>query len=141
MAPLGFPIYTRDKTSPRAFPWIWFIRLAQIFVTIIVLGITAANAASFGNTYYGSNSCSVPGKLAWNIACVRTDLCPTFSSLRPCSYSTGCPYVARFGLLPPVNRSHHPLQDPTMVDLHPARSRCRDVRFLAFRRCHEPPPC
>lgn len=63
---LGFPIYTRDKTSPRAFRWIWFIRIFQIFVTLVILGITAANAASFGNV-----SCGVPGKLAWNLACVR----------------------------------------------------------------------
>ena len=63
---LGFPVYTRDRTSPRAFRWIWFIRLVQIFVTLAVLGITAANAASFD-----SISCSVPGKLAWNLACVR----------------------------------------------------------------------
>jgi len=63
---LGFPIYTRDKTSPRAFRWIWFIRILQIFVTLFILAITAANTASFGNA-----SCGVPGKLAWNLACVR----------------------------------------------------------------------
>lgn len=62
---LGFPIYTRDKESPRAYRWIWFIRIFQIVVTLIVLGITAANTASFG-----SASCGVPSKLAWNLACV-----------------------------------------------------------------------
>lgn len=61
----GFPIYTKDKTSPRAFRWIWYIRIFQILVTLVVLAITAANAASFEN-----ESCSVPGKLAWNLACV-----------------------------------------------------------------------
>lgn len=64
MAPLGFPIYTRDKTSPRGFRWIWFIRVLQIWITLAVLGITASNAASFKDY-----SCSVPGKLAWNLAC------------------------------------------------------------------------
>lgn len=66
MALLSFPIHTRDRTSDRGFKWIWFIRLVQIIVTLIVLALTAAKTAAFSVA-----SCGVPGKLAWNLACVR----------------------------------------------------------------------
>ncbi|KAL6716667.1 hypothetical protein ACLMJK_006235 [Lecanora helva] len=56
-------VYTTDKTSPRSFPWLWFLRLPAIVVTIIVLGITAANHTTFTNS-----SCSAPSKLNYNLA-------------------------------------------------------------------------
>lgn len=65
-------VYTSDKTSPRAFQWIWFIRLLQITVSVVVLGITAANIASFH-----AISCTPPGKLDYNLACVRSAPFPT----------------------------------------------------------------
>ncbi|KAL8946709.1 MAG: hypothetical protein Q9222_006933 [Ikaeria aurantiellina] len=60
---MALNIYTRDKTSERAFPWLWNVRLLQLFITIIVLGITASNAGDFS-----SIGCSVPSKLGYNIA-------------------------------------------------------------------------
>ncbi|KAL8668265.1 MAG: hypothetical protein Q9168_007103 [Polycauliona sp. 1 TL-2023] len=63
---MAFPkikMYTGDKTSDRCFPWLWFVRLVQMLVTIIVLGITASSASDFSTL-----SCSVPSKLGFNIA-------------------------------------------------------------------------
>ncbi|KAK3177997.1 hypothetical protein OEA41_000129 [Lepraria neglecta] len=56
-------IYTSDKTSPRSFPWLWFVRLPAIIFSIIVLGITASDASK-----WGSWECSIPSKLGYNIA-------------------------------------------------------------------------
>ncbi|KAL8773678.1 MAG: hypothetical protein Q9209_001444 [Squamulea sp. 1 TL-2023] len=60
---MNFKMYTSDKTSERGFPWLWFVRLLQMLVTVIVLAITASNASDFT-----SLSCSVPSKLGYNIA-------------------------------------------------------------------------
>ncbi|KAL8859682.1 MAG: hypothetical protein Q9178_003796 [Gyalolechia marmorata] len=60
---MEFKVYASDKTSPRSFSWLWFVRLAQMLGTIIVLGITASSASDF-NTL----GCSVPSKLGYNIA-------------------------------------------------------------------------
>ncbi|KAL2049279.1 hypothetical protein ABVK25_010457 [Lepraria finkii] len=56
-------IYTSDKTSPRSFPWLWFVRLSAIVFSVIVLGITASDASK-----WDSWECSVPSKLSYNIA-------------------------------------------------------------------------
>lgn len=53
-----------DKSAPRAFSWIWYIRIAQIFFTGIVIILAGVDANRW-------SSCSVPGKIAWNLACVR----------------------------------------------------------------------
>ncbi|CAO1596258.1 hypothetical protein XANCAGTX0491_000110 [Xanthoria calcicola] len=58
-----FKFYTSDKTSERCFPWLWFVRLGQMLVTIIVLAIAASSASDF--TTLG---CSVPSKLGYTIA-------------------------------------------------------------------------
>ena len=63
-------LYTSDKTSPRSFKWLWFIRLVALIVTIIVLGITASNTATFHNI-----GCDAPARLSYNLAVVS-----------PCSY-------------------------------------------------------
>ncbi|KAL8846777.1 MAG: hypothetical protein Q9221_008158 [Calogaya cf. arnoldii] len=60
---MAFKFYTSDKTSERCFPWLWFVRLVQLLVTIIILAITASSASDFT-----SLSCSVPSKLGYNIA-------------------------------------------------------------------------
>ncbi|KAL8733516.1 MAG: hypothetical protein Q9181_003564 [Wetmoreana brouardii] len=60
---MALNIYTSDKTSPRCFPWLWYVRLLQMVVTIIVLAIAASNAHDFSSIY-----CSVPSKLGYNIA-------------------------------------------------------------------------
>ncbi|KAI4199079.1 MAG: hypothetical protein LQ350_004834 [Teloschistes chrysophthalmus] len=60
---MALNIYTTDKTSPRCFPWLWFVRLLQIVITIIILAITASNASEFS-----SITCDVPSKLGYNIA-------------------------------------------------------------------------
>ena len=53
-----------DKTAPRGFKLIWYIRIVQIIGTLVVLGLAGLNA-------YGWSECSVPSKIAWNLACVR----------------------------------------------------------------------
>ncbi|KAL8661013.1 MAG: hypothetical protein Q9202_005993 [Teloschistes flavicans] len=60
---MALNIYTSDKTSPRCFPWLWFVRLLQMVITIIILALTAANAGSFS-----SIGCNVPSRLGYNIA-------------------------------------------------------------------------
>ena len=60
-----FSVHTADKTSPRGFNWIWFLRLAEIVVSLIVLSLAARDIAGLS-----SLGCNVPGKMAWNMACV-----------------------------------------------------------------------
>jgi len=57
--------YTTDKTSPRAFGWLWFIRLLAMIFTLIVLGITAGDIADFHKA-----TCSAPSRLNFNLAVV-----------------------------------------------------------------------
>lgn len=52
-----------DKTAPRGFKWIWYIRIVQLLGTLIVIGLAALHASLWSN-------CSVPSKIAWNLACV-----------------------------------------------------------------------
>ena len=61
-----YSVHTSDKTSPRGFRWIWFLRLAEILVSLAVLGLAAKNVAGLAEP-----GCGVPGKMAWNLACVR----------------------------------------------------------------------
>lgn len=56
-------IYTSDKTSPRSFPWLWYLRLVALVVTLIVLGITASNTATFHDI-----GCDAPGRVSFNLA-------------------------------------------------------------------------
>ena len=58
-------IYTTDKSSPRGFGWLWFLRLLAIFFTLVVLGITVRDVADFH-----SASCSAPSRLGYNLAVV-----------------------------------------------------------------------
>lgn len=58
-------IYTSDKTSPRSFPWLWYIRLVALVITLIVLGITASNTSTFH-----SIGCDAPARLLFNLAVV-----------------------------------------------------------------------
>ena len=55
-----------DKTAPRGFPWLWFIRIGQLVLTLLVLALAAAKSATFSN--YG---CSIKAKLGFNLATVR----------------------------------------------------------------------
>ena len=71
-----YSLHTSDKTSPRGFGWIWFFRPAQALVSLIVLGLSATSIAGLAATE--GVSCDIPGKMAWNLACVR--LSPRFSS-------------------------------------------------------------
>lgn len=69
-------IYTSDKTSPRSFGGVWYIRFVALVITVIVLGITAANTATFH-----SIGCDAPARLSYNLAVVC-----------PCPHpSIGCP--------------------------------------------------
>ncbi|MCJ1463745.1 OTU domain containing [Pseudocyphellaria aurata] len=55
-----------EQTVQRAFPWIWFIRLLQIFITILVLVLASIDANSVKNF---ADDCGVPSRIAYNIAC------------------------------------------------------------------------
>lgn len=57
-----------DKSAPRGFPWMWYIRVAQIVLTLIIVAVAARVAAGIGNGDDGD--CHVPGKVVWNILCV-----------------------------------------------------------------------
>lgn len=65
-------IYTTDKVSPRCFPWLWFVRIGQMLLTIIILALTASNAYDFSSRL----ACSVPSKLGYNIAAVSQGALP-----------------------------------------------------------------
>lgn len=55
-----------DKSAPRGFTWMWYIRFVQILLTLIVIAVAAKVAAAISN----GGDCHVPPKVAWNIACV-----------------------------------------------------------------------
>ncbi|KAL8940867.1 MAG: hypothetical protein Q9216_002587 [Gyalolechia sp. 2 TL-2023] len=61
---MAWNIYTTDKVSPRCFPWLWFVRIGQMLLTLIILGLTAANANDFSSRM----ACSIPSKLGYNLA-------------------------------------------------------------------------
>ncbi|KAL9038738.1 MAG: hypothetical protein Q9180_002951 [Flavoplaca navasiana] len=86
MALPKFNVYVSDKTSERCFPWLWFVRLLQMLITIIVLGIVASSASDFG-----SLSCSVPSKLGYNIAAAVL----SFLVLLALVFSTGPAHLFR----------------------------------------------
>ncbi|KAG7005760.1 hypothetical protein G7Y79_00018g045670 [Physcia stellaris] len=52
-----FSVHTTDKTSPRGFPWIWFLRIAQAFISLVVLGLAATHISTLNDL-----GCSVPGR-------------------------------------------------------------------------------
>lgn len=55
-----------DKNAPRAFSWIWFIRIVQIVFAFIVLGLAARDSHDLLDA-----QCQVTSKIAFNLACVR----------------------------------------------------------------------
>ena len=124
-----FSVHTSDKTSPRGFNWIWFLRLAEILVSLIVLALVARDVGGLS-----SLSCGIPGKMAWNLACVRPPFyCPRAQQpiLTP---TAGGPLFPRSNLSDPLIWPEPSLQDPSMVDLHPNRSRCFIFHLLDFCR-------
>lgn len=60
-----------DKTLPRGFRWIWFIRLLQLVIALLVLILAAVDIQSVRNLYDG---CGTPSRIAFNLACVSTGL-------------------------------------------------------------------
>lgn len=56
-----------DKSAMRAWPWLWYIRLVQIFITLLVLILAALDANAVQD--YLPN-CGVPPRIAYNLACV-----------------------------------------------------------------------
>ena len=99
-------------------------------VTIIILAITASNAADFSGI-----GCSVPSKLAFNIAAVSID----FIQLT----KNGMLISSLVGFVLPRTRCTPPLDQPkaqpavaTMVHLGPACAGCFHVHHLDCRcRC------
>lgn len=100
-----------DKSAPRAFPWIWYIRLVQIFLSVVVLGLAAANASALADI-----TCGVPAKLGYNIACVWLSRDFLYTSLR-LTESVGCPCYYCPGIFYSIYRSGKHLQNPTMANL------------------------
>lgn len=72
---LGLNIYTTDKVSPRCFPWLWFVRIGQMVLTIIVLAIAASNAQDFASI----PGCNVPSRIGYNIAAVGQEALHLFN--------------------------------------------------------------
>lgn len=61
-----------DKSTPRGFPWMWYIRFAQVLLTLIVIAVAARVAATISNG--DGDDCNVPHKLVWNIVAVGTSV-------------------------------------------------------------------
>ncbi len=57
-----------DKSAPRAFPWLWYVRFAQIFLSLVALALAAKTASAIVGIDGGN--CRVPSRTAFNIACV-----------------------------------------------------------------------
>lgn len=100
-------IYTSDKTSPRSFKGLWYIRFVALVITMIVLGITAANTASFHNI-----GCDAPARLSYNLAvvcfCPHPSIgCPlTFLASRSSPFSLSSTLSSRPAHPPPPGSFH-----------------------------------
>ena len=121
-----YSLHTTDKTSPRSFPWIWFLRLAQFFISLLVLAVTAAAIALLVGPSDGG--CSVPGKMGWNLACVGSTSPYLLGNLLTSNLGRSGAHFTR--LLDSLIRHNEELQSLSMVDLHPTRFRCIDVHLL-----------
>lgn len=53
----------RHGENDRSWPLVWGLRAFGLLLTVITLGVTANNAANFS-----AYSCSIPGKLSYNLA-------------------------------------------------------------------------
>lgn len=56
-----------DKTAMRSFPFLWYIRLAQVVISFLVFILSAVDAHTVQKI---ADGCSVPSKIAYNLACV-----------------------------------------------------------------------
>lgn len=61
-----------DKSAPRGFPWMWYIRFVQVLLTLIVIAVAARVAATISNG--DGDDCHAPHKVVWNIVCVGTSV-------------------------------------------------------------------
>ncbi|MCJ1462828.1 hypothetical protein MMC07_001431 [Pseudocyphellaria aurata] len=55
-----------DRTGARSLPFLWYIRLFQVLIAFLVLILSAVDAHTVQSFAHG---CSVPGKVAYNLAC------------------------------------------------------------------------
>ncbi|MCJ1425330.1 hypothetical protein MMC29_003218 [Sticta canariensis] len=55
-----------DKSAMRAWPWLWYIRLVQIVITLLILVLAALDAKAVQDFASG---CGVAPRIAWNLAC------------------------------------------------------------------------
>ncbi|MCJ1424689.1 hypothetical protein MMC29_002577 [Sticta canariensis] len=60
------------KTAMRSFSFLWYIRLAQVVISFLVLILSAVDAHTVQDYAHG---CSVPSKIAYNLACAILALC------------------------------------------------------------------
>lgn len=58
-----------NKTVMRAFPWIWYIRLVQIVISVLVLALAAVDSHTVEDL---GDGCGIPPRIAYNLACVRS---------------------------------------------------------------------
>ena len=123
MALPKFQVYTTDKTSPRSFSWLWFLRLPAIVFSIIVLGLTAATHTTFSNS-----GCSSPSKLSFNLAVVCQS---STNALAPTDQQTGRDILRHPHLPPPRLRPIAKSKTAPMDHLGPTRSRRLPLHPLA----------
>ena len=60
-------IHMVHQTAMRSFSFLWYIRLAQVVIAFLVLILSAVDAHTVQDYAHG---CSVPSKIAYNLACV-----------------------------------------------------------------------
>lgn len=108
-----------DKSAPRGFPWMWYIRLAQILLTLIVLAIAGRVAAAISD----SDGCHVPRKVAWNIVCVCSFVINRgfFWIL---TTSIGCTCIHCPDIFSAGHRPLECIQSPSLAYLDSTWSRC-----------------
>ncbi len=46
MATMNLNIIRDKNVGERCFPWLWFVRIAQLLLSIIILGIAASNVSA-----------------------------------------------------------------------------------------------
>ena len=115
-----------DKTAPRGFRWIWYIRIAQFIITLLVIALAAVNA-------YQWRDFKVPEKIAWNIACVCQNPIVMILTCLPLTIPLGGYLLSCSNLFRSRHRSREDIQIIAVAGMGTGHPGCASVHLLDRR--------